>query len=131
MTKGHTKKASKGETPFDFLRSILADVSDKQAGVLFVEFAEAFKGKRQLTWSPGLKKRFAIGELSDEELAAKQDDLARMLGMLTVEQWRDVLRVEGRAVVLQLAAGPGGWDAVERFLSGIRRGGVGSAELAG
>ena len=119
MTKGHTKKASKGETPFDFLRAILADATDKQAGVLFVEFAEAFKGKRQLTWSPGLKKRFAIGELSDEELAAKQDDLALLLGTLTVDQWRDVLRVEGRGLLLQLAAGADGWEAVERYLSGI------------
>ena len=119
MTKGHTKKASKGETPFDFLRAILGDASDKQAGVLFVEFAEAFKGKRQLTWSPGLKKRFAIGELSDEELAAKQDDLARLLGTITVDQWRDVLRVEGRGVLLQLAAGVDGWEAVQRYLSGI------------
>jgi len=119
MTKGHVRKASKGETPFDFLRAVLADSTDKQAARLFVEFAEAFKGKSQLRWSPGLKKRFAIGELSDEELAAKQDDLARMLGMLTVTQWRDVLRVEGRALVLKLAAGPGGWQDVERFLSSI------------
>lgn len=118
MTKGHTKKASKGETPFDFLRAVLADSSDKEGGRLFVEFAEAFKGKRQLTWSPGLKKRFAVGEVSDEELAAKQDDLARMLGTITVEQWRDVLRVEGRGLVLQLAAS-GGWSAVEAYLVGI------------
>ncbi len=120
LTKGHTKKASKGETPFDFLRAILADASDKEAGRLFVEFAEAFKGKRQLIWSPGLKRRFAIGELSDEELAAKQDDLARLLGSLTVTQWRDVLRVDGRGLVLQLAAS-GGWDAVERYLAAIKQ----------
>jgi len=88
MTKGHTKKAAKGETPFDFLRAVLADSSDKEAGRLFVEFAEAFKGKRQLTWSPDLKRRFGIGEVSDEELAAKQDDLARLLGSLSVIQWR-------------------------------------------
>ena len=119
MTKGHTKKASKGETPFDFLRAILADSNDKQAGVLFVEFAKAFKGKQQLRWSPGLKKHFAIGDLSDDELAARQDDLARLLGTLTVNQWRDVLRVEGRGLLLQLAAGPDGWEAVERYLSGI------------
>ncbi len=119
MTKGHTKKASKGETPFDFLRSILADASDKEAGRLFVEFAEAFKGKSQLRWSPGLKRRFGIGEVSDEELAAKQDDLARLLGSLTVTQWRDVLRVEGRGLVLQLAAS-GGWEAVERYLVALR-----------
>jgi hypothetical protein len=123
MTKGHTKKASKGETPFDFLRAILADRTDKQAGRLFVEFAEVFKGKQQLRWSPGLKKRFAIGESSDEELAAKQDDLAFLLGTLTVDQWRDVLRVEGRGVLLHLAAGAGGWDAVQLYLAGIAGGG--------
>lgn len=119
MTKGHTKKASHGETPFDFLRAILADSTDKQARRLFIEFANAFKGKQQLRWSPGLKKRFAIGELSDEELAAKQDDLARLLGSLTVAQWHDVLAVEGRALVLQLAASNGGWAAVECYLAEI------------
>ena len=72
-----------------------------------------------MRWSPGLKKRFAIGELSDEELAAKQDDLARLLGSLTVAQWHDVLAVEGRALVLQLAASDGGWAAVECYLAGI------------
>ena len=53
MTKGHTKKALHGETPFDFLRSFLADGEDKQAAALFREFAETFKGKRQLHWSRG------------------------------------------------------------------------------
>lgn len=118
MTKGHTKKASKGETPFDLLRSVLVDATDKQGGLLFVEFAEAFKGKRQLTWSPGLKARFAVGDLSDEELAAKVEDTARRLGMITLEQWRKVLKVEGRGLVLQLAAS-GGWDAVQLYLDGL------------
>ena len=120
MTKGHTKKAMHGETPFDFLRSYLADRTDKQAGALFREFAETFKGKRQLYWSPGLKARYAIGELSDEELAAKTDDEARMLGQIRLDQWCDVLAVEGRGVVLQLAAS-GGWDAVTVYLDSIKR----------
>jgi hypothetical protein len=119
MTKGHTKKAINGETPFDFLRSYLADATDKQAGALFKEFAETFKGKRQLYWSPGLKKRFAIGESSDEELAAQMEDHAAMLGTITIDQWRDVLAVEGNGVVLMLAAN-GGWDAVARFLESIK-----------
>ncbi len=120
MTKGHTKKALHGETPFDFLRSYLADPNDKQAGALFREFAETFKGKRQLVWSRGLKKRYAIGELSDEELSAQTDDQARLLGQITLEQWCDVLAVEGRGVVLQLAAS-GGWDAVSIYLDSIKR----------
>jgi hypothetical protein len=118
MTKGHTKRAIHGETPFDFLRAYLVDKTDKQAGALFKEFAETFKGKRQLHWSPGLKKRFAIGEATDEELAVQMDDHAAMLGTITLDQWRDVLSVDGRGTVLMLAAN-GGWDAVALYLVSI------------
>lgn len=119
MTKGHTKKAINGETPFDFLRAYLADRADKVAGALFKEFAETFKGKQQLRWSPGLKKRYAIGESSDEELAAQMDDYAAMLGTITLGQWCDVLAVDGQGTVLMLAAN-GGWDAVTVYLHGIK-----------
>ena len=119
MTKGHTKKALHGETPFDFLRSVLLDKSDKQAAALFVEFAKTFEGKRQLHWSKGLKKRYAVTDKTDDVLAAETDDKARLLGMLTVDQWRDVLAVEGRAVVLQVAAS-GGWGALAVYLDCIK-----------
>jgi len=120
MTKGHTKKALHGETPFDLLRAVLADKEDKQAAALFIEFAQTFEGKRQLHWSRGLKKLYLVAEKSDEALAAETDDKARLLGMLTVDQWRDVLAVEGRAVVLQVASS-GGWLAVEAYLCSIKK----------
>lgn len=119
MTKGHTKKATHGETPFDFLRAYLADKNDKKAAALFIEFAQTFEGKRQLHWSAGLKKRFAIGEKTDEELAEVQDDFARVLGMITLDQWRDVLAVDGRVNVLVVAAA-GGWPAVLLYLEEIK-----------
>lgn len=115
MTKGHTKKALHGETPFDFLRAYLADGSDRQAAALFKEFAETFKGKQQLRWSKGLKNLFAIEETTDEELATKVEESAVLLGMLTVDQWRDVLKVDARATVLEIAA-RSGWHEVQRFL---------------
>lgn len=139
LTKGHTKKALHGETPFDFLRAVLLDQDDKQAAALFVEFAKTFEGKRQLHWSKGLKKRYQVAEKTDELLAAESDDKARLLGSITVDQWRDVLAVEGRAVVLQVAAA-GGWEAVTVYLEQIKgssprrpegtrlRGGAGSSE---
>lgn len=119
MTKGHTKKALHGETPFDFLRSYLADKNDKQAAALFIEFAETFEGKHQLHWSRGLKKRYAICEKTDEELSTEMDDSARLLGTITLDQWRDVLKVEGRVHVLVLAASAG-WDAVRLYLDEIK-----------
>lgn len=119
ITKGHIKKALHGETPFDLLRAVLADKDDKQAAALFIEYAKAFEGKRQLHWSKGLKKRYAVTDKSDDQLAAETDDRARLLGMLSIDQWRDVLAVDGRAVVLQVAAS-GGWDGVEVYLEQIK-----------
>jgi hypothetical protein len=104
MTKGHTKKALHGETPFDFLRAYLADGSDRQAAALFKEFAETFKGKRQLSWSRGLKAMFAIEETTDEELATRVEESAVLFATLTIDQWRDVLKVDGRATVLEITA---------------------------
>lgn len=119
MTKGHTKKATHGETPFDFLRAYLADKNDKQAAALFVEFAQTFEGKRQLHWSAGLKKRYSIGDKTDQELAEVQDEFARLLGTITLDQWRDVLAVDGRANVLVVAVS-GGWNAVSDYLQSIK-----------
>jgi hypothetical protein len=115
MTKGHTKKALHGETPFDFLRAYLADGSDKQAAALFQEFAEVFKGKRQLSWSKGLKARFSIEETTDEELSTRIEEEAVLLGLITTDQWRDVLKVDARATVLEIAA-RSGWLEVQRYL---------------
>ena len=115
MTKGHTKKGKAGGKSFDLLRSAMADRHDKQAMALFREFAECFKGKRQLSWSNGLKARFFVDEKTDEELAQEKDDRAVLLGLLSVDQWRDVLKVDGRGVLLDIAA-KGGWHNVQRYL---------------
>jgi hypothetical protein len=124
MTKGHTKKALHGETPFDFLRALVDNAEDRQAAALFIEFARVFKGKRQLHWSRGLKARYAIGEKNDDELAQeKEDDYAVLLGTITIEQWRDVLAVEGRGAVLSIAARLG-WPAVVDYLQGIKGSGL-------
>lgn len=124
MTKGHTKKGKTGgETPFDFLRAFLADSGDLQAAALFREFAETFKGKRQLHWSHGLKARFAVEDVTDDELAERIEDSADYLGSLTLDQWRDVLAVEGRANVLACAAS-GGWPAVVAYLDAIKGAGA-------
>jgi hypothetical protein len=121
LTKANSKRSrsSKGRTPFDLLRDY-AEGDDKQAGALFVEFAKAFKGFNQVRWSKGLKAVFGIGEASDEEIAAAQDEPARKLGKIRRRQWRLVLRqpYEGRSMVLQLGES-GGFPAVQRFMRSL------------
>lgn len=58
----------------------------------FQEYARAFHGKRQLTWSPGLKGHFAIGDRSDEEIAA--DDESNGVAVMEV-QHKDWMRALG------------------------------------
>lgn len=113
MTKGHIKKANNGETPFDFLRAYAFD-DDKQAGALFREFAETFKGKRQLHWSPGLKDKFDLEDVDDETLAAQQEDDASVLGTIELDDWLRILKADVRGEILELARH--GWEPVERFL---------------
>lgn len=120
LTKAHSKMArdKASSTPFDLLRR--AGNGDKKAGELFSEFVQAFKGWRQLFWSPGLKKRFEIVDYTDEELAVVEQGEASELGMISHADWRrlTVLRYDLRSVVLTLAES-GGWPAVERFISSL------------
>ena len=118
MTKGHIKKANDGETPFDLLRAYAYD-DDKQAAALFREFGETFKGKRQLYWSPGLKSLFDLEEVTDEELAAEQDDQAAVLGTIELEDWKRILKADVRGEILELARH--GWEPVERFLLELKK----------
>lgn len=119
MTKGHIKKANNGESPFDLLRAYAYD-DDKQAAALFREFAEEFKGKRQLHWSPGLKAQFDLEEVTDEQIAAKLEDDAPLLGNIEIEDWRLILKYDVRGEITEL--GRGGWEPIERLLAELRKG---------
>lgn len=117
ITKGHVKKALDGETPFDLLRAYFTD-KDKQAAALFREFSESFKGKRQLHWSHGLKAKFGISDFSDDELSAQQEDDAFLLGQLSIDDWRLIVKHKLRGDVLELARQ--GWQPVLNLLSSLR-----------
>lgn len=56
-------------TPFQLLAWIAGTPDDAWAMAKFREYAAAFEGKRMLVWSVGLKDRYGIRDLSDEELA--------------------------------------------------------------
>lgn len=103
MTKGHfkTAKSASGRTPFALLGDYLA--GDQQAGALFREFAAAFKGRRQLRWSPGLRKLLGIGEeKTDEQEAATIDALDEKLATIMDRDWALILRHNLRALVLEV-----------------------------
>jgi hypothetical protein len=116
LAKAHVKQSSKrGATPLELLARAWA--GDELAGRLWVEYAQAFKGKRQLVWSQGLRKLLGIGEeKSDSELATeRQVATDTMLAGLYKPQWRAVLGSGIWAEVLD--AGDGGdWRQVKALL---------------
>jgi hypothetical protein len=110
-----TSKAGKasGKHPF----GLLAEYANRdiRAGRLFLAYVLAMKGKRQIFWTHGLKKRVGIGEVSDEVLAEQEQEKADALGMLDDEDWETVRSSGARAQVLD-AAETGGWPAVQALL---------------
>lgn len=103
LTKQHVKRGREGHsTPFDLIRRY-AD-GDNKAGTLFKEFACAFKGKRQIVLSTGLRKALGLGvEKTDQEIAQENIDKALCIASLTPAQWKNVLRYEFRFALLEEA----------------------------
>lgn len=105
LTKGPAKiglKFGDHYAPFQLLDLYLA--GDMQAARLFREYAIAMKGTQQLRWSPKTRELLGLDqELSDEELAAAQEQDAIVLALLTPEHWLVILRNEKRSAVLEVA----------------------------
>lgn len=111
MTKGMTKsgglKGGEHYTPFQVLDVYLVGDGngkrDRQAGKIFIEFAQAFKGKHQLGGLSRVRKMLGLTEaMSDEEIAdANDQDSARFVSF-TAEQWAKICRAGHRGLVLEV-----------------------------
>ncbi|WP_155631847.1 protein rep [Burkholderia stagnalis] len=85
MHAAKTGGGPKGAHPFQLLEWSMN--GDALAGDQFREYAAAFKGRRMLSWSPGLKAELGLDEReeSDEELAAAQLPEEEVIGTITAE----------------------------------------------
>lgn len=96
VTKGHIKKGKEDNvTPWDLLK--LSEGGCEKSGYLFQVFAQAFKGKRQLSWSRGLKKLLKVDEVTDDELATETEKDSVEVDVLAMEFWRLILIYKCRA----------------------------------
>lgn len=71
LSRGDVKTGGNGHhTPMELtdLRSHLPGYSDAERVRLWVEFVTATKGRRAITWSRGLKARYSVAEVTDEEV---------------------------------------------------------------
>lgn len=110
-----TSKAGRrnGFHPFHFL--VRKNPGD---AARFLEYHAAMKGARQLFWSPGLKAKVGIDDLSDETIADESRDPADLLAHIPLAAWRVVRGNDAHAELLE-AAETGGAPAVRSLLASL------------
>ncbi len=114
LVRGHTKKSKHGRTPWMLLEAFAG--GDTYAGALFRDYAYAFKGARQLTWSKGLRERFGLRDVDDGELVEAEEVETVCLGAFSAGVFH-TLRGAGLALALldAVEAAPK-WETVAAFL---------------
>ncbi len=110
---GKKGRVAGGVHPHEFL--IRRDRGDRQR---FLEYVDAMKGKRQLYWSPGLKKACGVDDLDDETVADESREPAELLGELSADDWL-IIRAKGRRAQVLEVAETGCWDLVIRYIISI------------
>lgn len=105
MTCGGTGKQKEhnkhGKTPFQLLAE---SEESPAAAALFREYAAAFKGKRQLVYSRGLRKRFDFeSELTDEEILEQEEQETSVVAVISPLNWQVLCRLPGdvRGLILE------------------------------
>lgn len=99
-------------SPFQILADH-AESGSPRDWALFREYVDGTRGARQLTWSRGLKRRYAIGEVGDEEAAAMPEPEARTIVNIEAEVYARLTRIPGALARVLDAAERGGAEAVE------------------
>lgn len=83
---------------------VLEDVvrwGDADDLAIWWEYEKATKGRQAITWSHGLKARFAVEDRSDEDIA-EQVEGGEVVAVVEPELWNFVCRGAGRGVVSEL-----------------------------
>ena len=109
MTQAHMKVGKKNKQSLTMwevldLSQMEASTRDKYS-YIFKTYAHAFKGRRQLFWSKGLKKLLSIVETTDEELANKEEsEDAPIISavVFTNFEWSIIKKLRLQAKVLNL-----------------------------
>jgi hypothetical protein len=109
MTQAHMKvgkRNSQSLTMWEVLDLSQLEVStrDKYSHIFRI-YSKAFKGRRQLFWSKGLKKLLSVADTTDEELANKEEpEEAQMISavVFTNFEWSIIRKFKLQAKILNL-----------------------------
>ena len=120
MAKSHVKDGrNEGMSPFQMLDGIMD--GDNACKGLFLEYAKAIKGRRQLVWSKGLREMLHLGEeKSDESIAEDVPDSepSTLFSRIRLDDWKKILRLGKRAEVLEECRK--GVENLNAYIKGLR-----------
>lgn len=124
LTKLHSKRGKPDRyTPFDFLRQQFNPALTKKEKYrfrcLFVEYVEAFKNTAKIFWSRGLKAKFAIQDLTDEDIIEQQTENADLVYQVPKPIWVFVAGINDHRAELLLKAKNEQLDKVKAWLSSL------------
>jgi len=113
MTKSSSKQGRRaGSHPFGL-------ALDPASQGLFIEYAWAMKGQRQLVWSRGLKKAVGVVEKTDEEIAEEEVSKVDDHIPIGLYEWMLVRKHDARFDLVE-AARAGGVGEVVKVLRELR-----------
>jgi len=116
IARGDVKQGRNGNRhPFAVLSGAETDARD---AALWVEWSEGIRGARQVTWSRGTKKRLAIAERTDEEIAEEEVG-GVVVAVLKGETWTAIRHLDGFPERILEAAEWGGRQAVGTLLGSL------------
>lgn len=118
LAKGKAGSEEKNRSPWEILQDWTVYQWPKD-GELFREYALAFKGARQLTWSKGLKARYLLEDVTDQEVVDRLEDEEAAPVMAVEAPAVRQLKETGRTCQLLEAIERGGYEAGLNFMWGL------------
>lgn len=120
VSKAPVKKArdENHATPLELL--IAYGNKSNLAAQLWYEYVIAFKGKKQIIWSNGLKAYFGIGEVTDDELAIDEIEPYDVMANIDADIWSFLIKEDTngmvRAEILKIAQNEG-LEAMQNYIA--------------
>lgn len=117
LAKAVSKRGGAGLAMLELLEAYTV-AGDVEAGQLWREYALAFKGRKQLFWSPGLRALLGlvVEVKTDQEVVEEAVEDAIVLAQLDLAAWRIILAYDIRGELLDVADS-GDPERVHSFLA--------------
>lgn len=125
LTKSPVKSGRDADHFHPFELVDMYQAGNMDAGKKWMEYATAMKHKKQLVYTRGLRALLGLDvELSDQEIAEREDQSAPLFAELSADDWKHVIIHEKRGQLLEVAS-TGNYNQFVVWMRAIGRDGFG------